>query len=224
MFQRGEYRDRIVARRHAKTRRDKRVRRHEIARQWQTRVNALPGVFNRDQRRGAHGARIQQSNVVALGARREHAKPARARMRDGAFREVAVGVDDRGLAGREQGVEQTHFRGEVIIERRVIIEMIAGKVREGARGEPHAIEPALIEPVRGGLHRQMRNALGGEFVQRAMQRHRIGRGQRAIGRARGLDDARGAERRRRVAQPRPDLARERRGRSLAARAGDGHDG
>ena len=63
-----------------------------------------------------------------------------------------------------------------------------------------------------------------EFVERLVQADRVRRRQRAIGGAVGRDDAERAERGGLLAERRPDLARERGDRGLAAGAGDGDDG
>ena len=81
----------------------------------------------------------------------------------------------------------------------------------------------LVEPVRRRLHREMRDALARQFVERAVQRHRIGRRQRAIDLALRRHHADGADARGLVAERIPDLPGERRDRSLAAGAGDRGD-
>ena len=102
----------------------------------------------------------------------------------------------------------------------MIVEMIARQIGEGGGGDPHAVEPVLIETVRRRLQRQMRDALARQ-LRASMQFDRIGRGQRSV-------DARPARPRPTVpmlaaARARPDLARERRDGSLAAGAGDRGD-
>ena len=64
--------------------------------------------------------------------------------------------------------------------RRMIVEMVARQIGEGAGGDAHAVEPVLVEAVRGGFQRQMRDALARQLVERAMQFDRIGRGERAV--------------------------------------------
>jgi len=101
--------------------------------------------------------------------------------------------------------------------------MIAADIGEGAGRDMHAVEPALIEPVRGGLERQMGHTLARERIELAVQRHWIGRGQRAVHLAPRRDQPDGADARSRVPEPRPDLACEGGDRRLAARAGDRGD-
>ena len=86
------------------------------------------------------------------------------------------------------------------------------------------IEPILIEPVRGRLDCEMRDALAGQRIERTVQRDRIGRGQRAVSLAARRHDADGADAGGAMAERGPDLAREGGDRRLAAGAGDGGDG
>ena len=78
--------------------------------------------------------------------------------------------------------------------RRMIVEVVAAEIGEGRRLEPHAVEPMLVEAVRGRFEREVRHALGRELGQRLVQRHGIGRRQRAVDGAVGLHEADGAER------------------------------
>ena len=105
----------------------------------------------------------------------------------------------------------------------MIVEMVAAEIGEGAGRDAHAVEAMLVEPVRGGLHREMRHAFAGELVERAVQRHRIGRGERAIDLARRRDQPDGADAGGLLAERGPDLAREGGDRCLAAGAGDRRD-
>ena len=99
--------------------------------------------------------------------------------------------------------------------------MIAAEIGEAAGRDANAVEPVLVEPVRGRLHRQMRDAFARELVERAMQVDRIGRGQRAIDLALSaittpMVPMLAAS----IAERRPDLPREGGDRGLAAGAGD----
>ncbi len=93
---------------------------------------------------------------------------------------LVIGVDHGGAARLHEIGEQPQLGGEIGLERRVIVEMIAAEIGEAAGRDAHAVEPVLVEAVRGRLDREMRHAVAGEFVERAMQRDRIGRGQRAV--------------------------------------------
>ena len=105
----------------------------------------------------------------------------------------------------------------------MIVEMIAAEIGEAARRNAHAVETTLIEPMRGSFHREMGDALAGELVERAVQRHRLGRGERAVDLARRRHQPDGADACRLLAERRPDLARERGDRGLPAGAGDRGD-
>src|SRR3984957_4544786 len=105
----------------------------------------------------------------------------------------------------------------------MIIEMIAGDVGERPRRNAQTVEAELIKPVGGRLDREMRNAVRGQSVERAMQGDGIRRGQRAVGfaaRRYNSDraDAGGAK-----AQRGPNLTGESGDRSFSARSGDGGD-
>ena len=94
-----------------------------------------------------------------------------------------------GRAFRQQRVEQPQLRPEIILDGRMIVHVVAAEIGEGAGGKPHAIQPALVEAVAGGLHRGMGDAGVREFGEQLMQRDRVGRGQRAVLIAAGRDHA-----------------------------------
>ena len=73
-----------------------------------------------------------------------------------------VDVDHRRAARQHQIGEQAQLGGEIGLHGRMIIEMVARQIGEGAGGDAHAVEPVLVEPVRGGFQRQMRDAFAGE--------------------------------------------------------------
>ena len=56
-------------------------------------------------------------------------------------------------------LEQPEFGREIILDRRVIVHVVAGQIGESAGGEPHAIEPLLVEAMRGGFDREVGDAL-----------------------------------------------------------------
>ena len=151
-------------------------------------------------------------------------RPAPRRGGDHLARVLGIGVDDGNAVGRQQLGEQAQLGGEIGLHARVIVEMVAAEIGEGGGLQPHAVQPVLVEAVRGGLEGQMRDALGRQLRQRPVQRDRVGRGQRAVDAAVGLDEADGAERGGLAAERGEDLAREVGHRGLAAGAGDGDDG
>ena len=109
---------------------------------------------------------------------------------------------------------------EVGLEAAVIVEMVAADIGErgGLDGEPG--EPLLVEPVARGLDDQMVDAALGELGGEAVQGHRIGRGERALGPAAGALQAQRAEAGGADAEPIPDLPGEAGDRGLAVGAGD----
>jgi hypothetical protein len=72
---------------------------------------------------------------------------------------LVVGVDHRAAAVGHQRLEQPQLRREIGLDRRMVVEMIAAEIGEGAGRDPDAVEPVLVEPVRGRLDREMRDAL-----------------------------------------------------------------
>ena len=136
----------------------------------------------------------------------------------------SVGVDDGGAVLRQQLGEQAQLGGEIGLHVGMVVEVVAAEVGEGRRNQAHAVEAVLVEPVRGGFESKVRDALRCQLRQRPVQRDRIGRGERAVHAAVGLDEADGAERCGLAAERGEDLAGEVGDRGLAAGAGDGDDG
>jgi hypothetical protein len=102
--------------------------------------------------------------------------------------------------------------------------MVAADVGKAAGREAHAVEPVLVETVRRRLQRQMGHAVPGQLGERAMQRDRVRRGQRAIDLAPRRDESDGADAGSGLSRALPDLAREGGDRGLAARSGDRGNG
>ena len=63
-----------------------------------------------------------------------------------------------GLAWGKQAVEQLQFRGEILFQRCVIVEVVAREIGKGSGTEADAVEPALRNAVRGGLQGEMGNS------------------------------------------------------------------
>ncbi len=125
---------------------------------------------------------------------------------------------------RQKLGEETKLLREIILEARVIIQMIARDIGEGAGGERHAVDAALLQAVARGFEREMGDAVVGKRGENAMQLDRVGRGVlEHLGPARAHDADR-AETGRLVSLRRPELAQEGRDRGLAVRAGDGDRG
>ena len=167
---------------------------------------------------------IDNADAGGLASNRDDRQAARLGRRQHSIGMRVIHVDDRGATLRHERFKQPQLGGEVRLESRMIVEVIARDVGERGRGKAQPIEPVLIEAVRRGLDGEMGDALACQRVKRTMQRDRIGRGQRAVSlAARRYDsdrtDARGA-----MAERGPDLPRERGDRGLAAGAGDRRDG
>ena len=105
-------------------------------------------------------ARRQQPDRRPGLADRAAAEPRRARDggERGQRRRLHVGLRDRGGAGRQQRLEQPQLGGAIGAHGAVVVEVVAGQVGEAGGGQPHAVQPALVEPVRRGLHRRMLDA------------------------------------------------------------------
>ena len=146
-----------------------------------------------------------QLQEVALAADGQHFQAGALGRRDGRRRPRVVGEDDRRRALRQQRLEQPQLGLVIVLDRRMIVHVVAAEIGEAAGGEPDAVEPALVEAMARRFHRRMRDAGVGEFREQAMQRDRVGRGQRAIFVAAGRDDAGRADAGRRLAGLLPDL-------------------
>ena len=193
VLERGKHACRRFARSHGEPGSEERVRCLIVAEQRQANVidvvavpdaQALGEAIAAERLELQIRARLadQQSGAVEQGSHDDHL-----------VRLFGVGIDDRNSVGREQLGEEAQLGREIGLDRRVIVEMIAAEVGEGGGLQPDAVEPVLVEAVRGGLEGQMRDALGRELRQRRVQRHRIGRGERAVDAAVGLDEADGAD-------------------------------
>ncbi len=135
-----------------------------------------------------------------------------------------IDVEDRDPAfGHDLG-EEAQLGREIGIRRAMIIEMVVTDVGEGRRRNAHAVEPVLVEPVAGGLHGEMLNALARKPVQGLMQRHRIGCSECCAGATTCGAQAQRPEAAAVDADAGPNLRREIGRRGFAVRAGDRDDG
>src|SRR5207245_6529073 len=105
--------------------------------------------------------------------------------------------------------EQAKLGGEMSREMRVIVEMVAAEIGETAGRHAHTVEATLIEPVRGGFDGEMRHAFARELIERAVERDRVGRGERAVDFALRRYEPDRADARGRMAMRGPELARDR---------------
>ena len=181
LFQRGEDARRLAAGGDGEAGGDRGVLHLEGADQRQLDFVGRAGMGERDDLREAVDRAADELDVVALHADGHDLEAARLRRLDHLAGIAIVDVDHRRAARRDQVGEQPQLGGEIGFDGRVIIEMVARQIGEGAGGDAHAVEPVLVEAVRGGFQRQMGDALAGKLVERAVQFDRIGRGQRAVG-------------------------------------------
>ena len=165
-----------------------------------------------------------EADILTTAPDRDEAQPALPRHGKERLRLGVIGRDHGRCSRREQPAEQAQLGVAVVLDRRMVVEMIARQVGEAAGGDAHAVEAVLIEPVRGGLDGEMGDALVGKRVQGAVQVDRIGRGQRAVRLPLRGDDADRADAGGLVTERRPDLPGEGGDRGLAAGAGDRRDG
>ncbi len=134
---------------------------------------------------------------------------------------IVIGIDHGRRARFEQHLEQPQLGFEIGVEARMIIEMIAGDIGEAAGRDAQTVEPRLIEAMRRGFDGEMRHAFAGKFVDRAVQRDRIGRRQRAVSLTARRHDPDGADACSAAPERGPDLPREGGHGRFAAGAGDG---
>ena len=119
-----------------------------------------------------------------------------------------IGRDHCRAAVDDEIAEQPELGIQVMRDVGMIIHVVARQIGEAAGLDAHAVETILVEPVRGGLERQMGDAVARDLVELAMQRDRIRRGQRAVNSALVGDETDGADACGGVTEPLPDLARE----------------
>ena len=130
-----------------------------------------------------------------------------------------IGGNDGGAIRHHEIAEQSQLGVEVVRDIRMIIHVVARQIGKTAGGDPHAVEPELVEAVRRSLEGEMGDAVSCDLVELAMQRDRIGRRQRAIDGALWRHQSDGADAGGGVSQPLPDLAREGGNRGFSTGAG-----
>ena len=97
----------------------------------------------------------------------------------------------------------------VMLDRRVIVHVVAAEIGEPAGGKAHTVQTALVQTVAGGFHRAMSHAGNRQFREQLVQGDWIRRRQRSIVLAARCNHACGADARRGEAGMRPYLPRER---------------
>src|SRR5262249_4586656 len=105
--------------------------------------------------------------------------------------------------------KQAEFGGEISLDSRVIVEMIARQIGESAGRNAHAIEAMLIEAVRRGFKREMGYALAGKLLECTVEFDRIGRRQRPVAFTLWRPHGDRADARRLITERGPDLPGER---------------
>jgi hypothetical protein len=136
-------------------------------------------------------------------------------------RGVRVGIDHRRGRRIEDFREEPELGRSIILEGRVVVEMVAGQVGEGPGGKPDAIEPRLGETVARSLERHMGHAFLGELRQHGVEVNRIGGGVGERPLAGGRDHSDGADAGGAEPHSLPDLAHKGGDRRLAVGAGHG---
>ncbi len=203
--------------------RDDGVRRLEVAGERQQHLVEMAFMRQLEALREALARNVGDGDVAAGPADADEVEPPRLGNRLDPRGLRRVGIDDGDRPFGQEALEEPELGREIGLDGRVIVEVVAAEIGEGGSREAHAVEPPLVEPVRGRLHGKVRHALAGEAVERLVQGDRIRRGQRAVVGTRRRDHADGAEARRLVAAGREELAREFGDGALAARARDGDD-
>ena len=127
---------------------------------------------------------VNQANAlacaVALAADRDDAQTRAPRRIDHLLRAIMIGGDHRGAIRPHEIAEQPQLGVEIMRDIGMIIHVVARQIGKTAGGDPHAVEPELVEAVRGSLEGEMGDAVACDLVELAMQRDRIGRRQRAV--------------------------------------------
>ena len=149
--------------------REQRVRRLVVAGQGQADVVALAAVRDAQALREAVAGERLELQRLSAAADGQDGAPAVARRRDHLRGMLGIGIDDGGPVGRQQLGEQAQLGGEIGLHAGVIVEMVAAQIGEGRGLQPDAVEPVLVEAVRGGLEGQVRDALGRQLRQRPVQ-------------------------------------------------------
>ena len=108
----------------------------------------------------------------------DHREPARLGKSCDLFAGLGIDIDDRACARQQQLAEQAKLLVEIGLEARVIVEMVARDVGEGAGRKPNAIDAALLEPMARRFERKMGDAGLGEIGKDAVKLDGVRRGVR----------------------------------------------
>ena len=102
-------------------------------------------------------------------------KPACFRFGGDGLAALAVDINDSPGARRQQFTEQAELLREIIVEARVIVQMVARDIGEGAGGKCDAVDAALLQAVARGLEGKMGDAVLGESGKDRMKLDRVRR-------------------------------------------------
>lgn len=133
-----------------------------------------------------------------------------------------AGIDDRGRAGRRHGGEQELFRLVIVFHVFMVVQVVAGEIREDRRGEFQRARPMLVQSVAGGFHDGIRGSAVPDPPEQILESGGIGHGDEGIfrGAVAGFEPDRADQRGLPVRRPQNVTEREGDG-GLAVGAGDG---
>ncbi len=161
MFQRREHASRIVAACNSNARGDERVLNLELADQRYPHVVVIAAMFDPHHLREAVDLGVEQADTGSGAAHADDGNSARPRGRHHGVSVRVINVDDGRAAWFDERLEQPQLGGEVGRKVWMIVEMIAGDVGESRDRDAQAVEPVLIEAVRGSFDGKMRDAFAG---------------------------------------------------------------
>ena len=223
-LQRLEHRVGFAADGDAKSGGDQRVGDLKISRQRKVHPPAAAPELKIEYRRQSVARGGAEPNRLALHTDSDGLEPPGLRRRDHTRSDGTVGVDDGRGAIRQKILEQPELGLEIVLDRRMIVHVVAGQIGERARRKAHAVEPLLVETVRGGLDREARDAACGEPIEKLMQGDRVRRRQRSVYGQRARHHSDRPDRSSLLTERLPDLAHKGDNRCFSARAGHRDNG
>ena len=127
------------------TRRDERIRRLEITDQRQLHPVAVPPHLVSSLLAEAFALNLDDAKRLAFPPNGEQVEPARLATCRSLCAMVAIDIDDRRRTRLQQVFEQPHLGIEIVLDRRVIVEMVVREIGESTGGNPQPVEPVLVE-------------------------------------------------------------------------------
>ncbi len=169
----------------------------------------------------AVAGRRDKAQRLARAPHGDEVKPVRGARLGHALARLAIHVHHGRCPRRQKLAKQAELLREVLLETRVVVQMIPRDVGEGARGKLDAVDAALLQPMARCFERKMGDARSRKLGEDRVQGDGVGcRMGKRLG-ARRRNHADGAEACRAEALALPELAREGGDRGLAVGAGDG---